>query len=891
MTKVFIAPRPSPEASGGVYRVVEALHQYLPRFGVSIASSPEEADVINCHGTVLVRHKNTPIVGSCHGLYWREYSWPQWAREANSRVKSVLLASSEVTSPSKWVSSALTRAIDIAPVTTIYHGIDTELFTPQESYDYVLWNKARTDPVSDPVDVPVVANLLRQRKFVSTFTTMPADNVRVVGELPFEKMRPLIEHAGVYLVTTRETFGIGTLEALACGVPVVGWAFGGQQEIVLQGETGILVEPGDHEALADAIEAVLARRAEFSARAREDAVARWGWEDKVARYAALFRKAADVEPRPKVSVVITSKDLAQWLPAAANSVHGQSLQNWECIIVDDASTDETSAIAQSLAASDARFDYIRTGDEPVGLSTARNIGFRMARGEYFIPLDADDVFPPFALEALAAKLDATPDEDIVFGNLSTMSEDGSNIRENPWPAGDFSWEAQIAHLNQIAYASMMRRHVFTRTGGYRKRMWRAEDAEFWTRVTSFGARVGRATNHATLLYRMREKSKSREERKKHSDGDGDWTAWFPWSLAHTAPEGESAIASGKTPDPKVVPFGAPGAWQISHGQDACVTIVIPVGPIHADRVVDALDSVRLQTNAQWKCIVVDDTKEQDLRLEFAPYATLVRTGGGRGPAVARNRGLEFVTTPLVLWLDADDYLLPTALERMLTAYVASSGRYIYTDGFNDDGNEVVARESPDYVQAWWEMQGHHTVMCLMTAQAARHVGGFEDLPGKEDHDFFYRLAIQGYCGMRLAEPLVVYRLHTGERRVAAGPVQPVLDAKFAAFRSGEEKLMACCNGTAEALKRASAAIQLMPSPAGEATTVAAQTKVMLRYTQTRTGAMYYTLSSGEVLAASPIGTRMFEVAAIDAQKLLRTGDFELVSQSLPGGAITPQATR
>src|SRR4030066_311616 len=90
--------------------------------------------------------------------------------------------------------------------------------------------------------------LLPDTRFITTFGT-PAPNVEITGTLSYEEGKQLIRKAGLYLCTARETFGIGTLEAMACGVPILGWNWGGQAEFIKHKETGWLCPPGDIEGL------------------------------------------------------------------------------------------------------------------------------------------------------------------------------------------------------------------------------------------------------------------------------------------------------------------------------------------------------------------------------------------------------------------------------------------------------------------------------------------------------------------------------------------------------------------------------------------------------------------------------------------------------------------
>lgn len=90
-----------------------------------------------------------------------------------------------------------------------------------------------------------------------------------------------------------------------------------------------------------------------------------------------------------VSVIIPCYNQAKYLPDALDSIHSQTYQTWECIIVNDGSSDNTKRIAQAWTLKDSRFKYIEKKNG--GLSSARNAGLEIAVGEYIQFLDADDI--------------------------------------------------------------------------------------------------------------------------------------------------------------------------------------------------------------------------------------------------------------------------------------------------------------------------------------------------------------------------------------------------------------------------------------------------------------------------------------------------------------------
>ncbi len=124
-------------------------------------------------------------------------------------------------------------------------------------------------------------------------------------------------------------------------------------------------------------------------------------------------------PATKVSVVITTYNRASYVRQAIDSVLCQTLRNFELIVVDDGSTDNTNEV---LGPYRDRIRYIRT--ENGGPARARNVGMALSRGEYLCWLDSDDLFHPVKLAMQSAMLDAFPDVGMVWTECSAFDDHG-----------------------------------------------------------------------------------------------------------------------------------------------------------------------------------------------------------------------------------------------------------------------------------------------------------------------------------------------------------------------------------------------------------------------------------------------------------------------------------
>lgn len=764
--RVFIYPKlpkgPDP-GDGGIRRVVESQVRHLPDLGWEVVDEPAKADVIACHIDIPAafprQFPDTPIVLHNHGLHWTDYEWEPWHYQTNAKIMAAVRIADVVTAVSEWTANALRRGT-CRDVRVVYHGIDLEDWESAGLRgDYVLWNKTRADPVCDPEPLMALAREMPEVAFVTTIG-QEAPNVRVVGVSPHAEAAALVLGAGVYLATTRETFGVGTLEALASGVPVVGWAWGGQTEIIEHGVDGWLAAPGDIPGLAEGVRWALQNRATIRDACRAKA-AKFPAAQAAAEYAAIYAEVATRyavrEERPKVSVIVPAYGLEDYLPATLDSVLAQSFDDWECIVVDDASPDRCGEIADEYAERDARIRVIHNS-ENLYLAGARNVGIAAARGRYIFPLDADDMIAPPTLELLSHELDRDREIDVAYGNVRFVDEDGETPTDYQAPnqtAGHSGWPMDYALDRQLdgpgqllPYASMYRREVWELTGGYRERAISSEDCDFWLRSGSYGFRPRYVTRADTLIYRNREGSMSRDQ------GWEEHRAWYPWVRDRTL---LPAIAR-EGAEVRFPSFDPP---QIS--------VVIPVGPDHARYVKDAVDSVEAQTFRGWECIVVNDAGAPLPGLPV--WVRVIEPEEGErfgGVAAARNAGIRAARALRYVPLDADDYLQPIALEAMFDAHMEREDRpVVYSDFYEDPETpgEWKVWLTPDSDPAGLIKGLRYAVTALTPVTYWEAVGGYdEELLAWEDWSFQLKLASQGICTRRVAHPLFTYRKHTGFRR-------------------------------------------------------------------------------------------------------------------------------
>jgi glycosyltransferase involved in cell wall biosynthesis len=124
-----------------------------------------------------------------------------------------------------------------------------------------------------------------------------------------------------------------------------------------------------------------------------------------------------------ISIIVPSFNRADLIAETLNSVFSQTYQKWECIIVDDGSSDNTINIINYFIEKDSRFSFIKRNRFPKGAPTCRNIGLELAKGDYIVYLDSDDLLAPFCLEQRVSLFNQNQSCDfLVFKNILFQEE-------------------------------------------------------------------------------------------------------------------------------------------------------------------------------------------------------------------------------------------------------------------------------------------------------------------------------------------------------------------------------------------------------------------------------------------------------------------------------------
>ena len=199
------------------------------------------------------------------------------------------------------------------------------------------------------------------------------------------------------------------------------------------------------------------------------------------------------------SIIIPCYNMEQWVGEAIESVKKQTLDDWECIIVDDGSTDGSRDKILEHIDGDNRFKLIV--QENSGVAAARNRAISEAKGNYILPLDADDMLRRNALFEFACAWQMSPDAKIIIPGNYKYGEGVSRVILYEWRG----YESFRDGYSSIPNSSCYRKSDWERVGGYRDGTM-IEDYEFYLRMLDENSQV--VNLHQILIdYRVRKDSR------------------------------------------------------------------------------------------------------------------------------------------------------------------------------------------------------------------------------------------------------------------------------------------------------------------------------------------------------------------------------------------------
>ena len=207
-----------------------------------------------------------------------------------------------------------------------------------------------------------------------------------------------------------------------------------------------------------------------------------------------------ITENPLVSVLLCVFNGERYLEEALDSIAGQTYSHWECIIIDDCSTDKTSEILAKYAQKDQRFRVFRN-EKNLRLPSSLNRGLNFVKGEYVLRMDADDISRPDRMEKQVAFMQQHP-EIAVAGSKVFLWREGETVARLDLRRTDMpSVQSRFIFFNPIVHPSIIARTQLIKSIGYDPAFTCTEDLNLWVQMLCKGMKIAILDDYL-LLYRI-----------------------------------------------------------------------------------------------------------------------------------------------------------------------------------------------------------------------------------------------------------------------------------------------------------------------------------------------------------------------------------------------------
>ena len=525
---------------------------------------------------------------------------------------------------------------------------------------------------------------------------------------------------------------------------------------------------------------------------------------------------------PKVSVIIPVYNCELYIAQAIESVLNQTYTDYEIIVINDGSTDNTYQVLQPYMKKIRYFSQ-----ENKGLSATRNQGIKMAKGKLISLLDADDLFLYYKLQEQVAIFEAEPSIGLVQSGWRVVNEKGEKIEDvKPWhksPELDLVTWLKWKATNPSGM--MFRKEWLERVNGFNEDLRRLEDFDIVIRLALAGCqatwfpkvavcyRQHRGNMTRNLLAQIEVEEKILDElfsnpnlpgKIQHLEKELRYGSliWNCWRLYKTSNFSEMATYLQKslsyTSDPPTVAictwielftkldsqegnqFNAYSFSQLPQWKKLISNIFNPVVPRvsviiatynNAHYILEAIASIFNQTYRSYEIIVIDDGSTDNTRQVLEPYLDKIRYlyQENKGVSHARNLGLEMARGEFISFLDADDFFLPDKLAKQVAVFDAHPSLGIVHSGWrlvNEKGEKISDIEfwhwygSLELDLETWVVWKPVTISMMFRKSWIKSVGGFDTRwHHGEDIDLVLRLSVNGCQAVWLPKITYCYRQH------------------------------------------------------------------------------------------------------------------------------------
>jgi glycosyltransferase involved in cell wall biosynthesis len=398
--------------------------------------------------------------------------------------------------------------------------------------------------------------------------------------------------------------------------------------------------------------------------------------------------------KPKFSVLIPVYNGENFLRQALESVHKQTFADFECIVIDDGSSDNQYIQLALTELNDSRFRALSKKNG--GVASALNLGIRECKGDYIAWLSHDDLWESQKLEIQQKFLD---DKAVLCSNYRVVNSENSIVAETHFQTeyNTNSGVDLIARGLIHGCTVIVPKLVIEEVGFFDERLLYTQDYDYWIRVAKSGFNFV-FLDEITVTARVHDEQTGRKSDTR-VENNFLWRRIVDlWNESNVSEQKEDL---GSKLD-RIYEFKV---WAMRNGlihtaeylekieldsiSEVRVTVIIPFRDLFS-KIIEATNSVLAQTHENIELIIVDDgheeyDAEQLLRskLSISQFSKVhIFKNGGFGVSSARNLGLEMSTGDFIAFLDADDVFLPNKIHVQLTHMLRKRVSFSHTNYFD-----------------------------------------------------------------------------------------------------------------------------------------------------------------------------------------------------------------
>jgi glycosyltransferase involved in cell wall biosynthesis len=437
----------------------------------------------------------------------------------------------------------------------------------------------------------------------------------------------------------------------------------------------------------------------------------------------LLNQDAHSLPSVLISVIITCYNYGKYLEESVESVVAQTFRDFEIIIVNDGSTDNSLIVAEELVikySGSVRIKLINQSNSGQP-AISRNNGIRESKGKYILCLDADDKIAPDMLLKSLLVIESDPELGVVYTHRQDF--DGC---EKLVLAQEYNFNI-LKYRNILSVCSLFRKEAWEKVNGYRTNVKGFEDWDFWIAIGAAGFR-GKLIPEPLFLYR------------RHGTG------LFNDAVKNQEKLIAQIVLNNKTVYTLAEISRAEGV--INNIDRPAFSIIIPTYN-RKDKLLTAVKSVLAQTFKDFEIIVINDagdSPEYELKKLNDSRIKYIQHDSNIGLSAARNTGLKTAKGKYIAFLDDDDIYYPFHLETLLQ-HLQTGNSVIYSDAVRAvyENEKLIYKSVPysiDYDRNKLLLGNIAPVNCFAFERSLLDTCGLfdESISVLEDWEFWLRLS-------------------------------------------------------------------------------------------------------------------------------------------------------